>query len=92
MSRPRRVGLPWYAPEHYEALRVSLADGAKLPPNHETWRIATEQMEREVQRSGVDVVRVPIEPEAFARWCAEGGLPKDSAARARYAAEAVATG
>ncbi len=36
MIRPRCVGLPWYASEHYEALRASLADGAKLPPNYET--------------------------------------------------------
>ncbi len=53
MTRPRRIGLPWYAPENYDALRASLLDGARLPPAYETWRIATEQMEREVQRSGV---------------------------------------
>lgn len=90
MTRPRRVGLPWYAPEHYEALRASLADGPRLPPRYETWRIATEQMEREVQRSGVAVVRVPIEPAAFAAWCADSGVPADGPGRARYAAEAVA--
>lgn len=90
MNRPRRVGLPWYAPEHYEALRASLADGTKLPPHYETWRIATEQMEREVQRSGVAVVRVPIAPEAFAAWCSRTGLSSDGPARARYAAEIVA--
>ncbi|MGU3557966.1 hypothetical protein [Methylobacterium radiotolerans] len=90
MDRPRRVGLPWYAPHQYQALRTSLADGAKLPPDYETWRIATEQMEREVQRSGVEVVRVPIEPEIFAAWCERAGLPRDAAARARYAAAALA--
>ncbi|MCJ2059796.1 hypothetical protein MKL09_25100 [Methylobacterium sp. J-048] len=89
MSRPRRVGLPWYPPEHYEALRTGLADGTKLPPHYETWRIATEQMEREVQRSGVAVVRVPIEPEAFAAWCGRTGALPDGPGRARYAAEAV---
>ena len=91
MDRPRSVGLPWYAPEHYEALRASLADGGKLPPEYETWRNATEQMEREVQRSGVEVMRVPIEPDAFGAWCEESGLPRDAAARARYAAVALAT-
>ena len=90
MTRPRRVGLPWYAPEHYEALRAGLADGTKLPPHYETWRIATEQMEREVQRSGVEVVRVPIEPEGFAAWCSRTGAAGDGPGRARYAAEAVA--
>ena len=90
MSRPRSVGLAWYKPEHYVALRAGLADGAKLPPLYETWRIATEQMEREVQRSGIEVVRVPIEPDAFRAWCARSSSPSDGAARARYAAEAVA--
>lgn len=90
MSRPRRVGLPWYSLENYAALRTSLADGAKLPPLYDTWRIATEQMEREVQRSGVEVVRVPIKPDGFAAWCALNGRQSDAAARARYAAEAIA--
>ena len=87
MSRPRRVGLPWYYLENYQALRTSLDDGAKLPPLYDTWRIATEQIEQEIQRSGVEVVRVPIEPNAFAAWCARNGGQSGGAARARYAAE-----
>lgn len=89
MDRSRSVGLPWYASEHYEELRANLADGGKLPHEYETWRIATEQMEREVQRSGVEVVRVPIEPNIFAIWCERAGLPRDAAARSRYAAAAL---
>lgn len=89
MDRPRRVGLPWYEPDCYDALRARLADGDRLPPRYETWRNATEQMEREVQRSGVAVVRVPIAPDAFAAWCAQAGLSPDAVARARYAAEAL---
>ncbi len=91
MSRPRRVGLPWYAAEHYEALRANLADGGALPPHYETWRIATEQMEQVVRQSGIEVLRVPIEPDVFAAWCAREGAAPDASARARYAAEAIAT-
>lgn len=89
MSRPHRVALPWYAAEHYEALRQSLSDGGKLPVQYEAWRASTEQVEREVQCSGVEVVRVPIEPDTFAAWCKDAGLPPDGTARARYAAEAL---
>lgn len=89
MSRPRRVGLPWYASEHYEALRQSLSDGDKLPDRYEAWRVSTEQVEQEVQRSGVEVVRVPIVPETFTAWCERTGSATDGAARARYAAEAL---
>lgn len=89
MSRPSRVALPWYAAEHYEALRQSLSDGGKLPAQYEAWRASTEQVEREVQCSGVEVVRVPIEPGVFSAWCEIAGLPSDGAARARYAAAAL---
>lgn len=89
MDRPRRVALPWYAAEHYEALRQSLSDGGRLPVQYEAWRASTEQVEREVQCSGVEVVRVPIEPDAFSAWCKVAGLLADGAARARYAAEAL---
>lgn len=87
MSRPHRVGLPWYAPEHYDALRTSLADGEKLPLDYETWRAATEQMEGEVQRSGVEVIRIAIEPNRFTGWCIRNGSATDGAARAQYAQE-----
>lgn len=91
MIRPRRVGLPWYEPEHYEELRRSLDDGAKLPPAYETWRIATEQVEQQVVDSGVDVVRVLIRPGEFAAWCTQNGGASDAAARSRYAALHLAT-
>ncbi len=87
MIRPRCVGLPWYASKHYEALRANLADGAKLPPNYETWRAATEQLEGEVQRSGVEVIRIAIEPNRFTGWCIRNGYATDGAARAKYAQE-----
>ncbi len=54
-----------------------------------TWLLATEQVEREVPRSGVGVVRVAIEPDAFLARYARAGLPGDGAARSRYAAEII---
>lgn len=89
MNHPRRVALPWYAPEDYAALRAELADGAKLPLAYETWRMATEQVERVVRDSGVEVVRVPIELATFTTWCASVGTDSDGAARTRYAAETI---
>lgn len=87
MSRPRRVGLAWYGPEHYDALRRGLADGAKLPETYEAWRMSAEQVEREVTRSGVDVVRVPVDLATFRAWCERTGSVSDGSSRARYVAE-----
>ena len=89
MDRPRRVGLPWYEPQHYALLRQILSDGAKLPVHYEAWRVSTEQVEQVVQSSGVDVIRVPIEPDAFTAWCERRDSAMDSAARTRYAEEVL---
>ena len=91
MDRPRRVALPWYRADDYETLRARLADGGKLPERYETWRVATEQVEQVVQRSGVEVVRVTIEPDDFLAWCERVGLPSDGAARSRFAAEVLSS-
>jgi hypothetical protein len=90
IDRPRRVALPWYRAEHYTALKASLADGPKLPEQYETWLLSTEQVEQVVQRSGVEVVRVDIEPAVFLAWCDRAGLASDGAARIQYAAEIIA--
>lgn len=87
MDRPLHVALPWYRADDYETLRARLTDGAKLPERYETWLISTEQVEQVVQRSGVEVVRVTIEPDAFLAWCERVGLVSDGAARTRYTTE-----
>ncbi|MGU3538897.1 hypothetical protein [Methylobacterium sp. A54F] len=89
MMRPRCVGLAWYRAEHYEDLRALLADGERLPTRYDAWLVSAVQVEGEVRRSGVEVVRVLIEPGPFAAWCRRHGLALDGAARARFASEAA---
>ena len=43
-------------------------------------------MKMSVETAGLQVRRILIEPEAFARWCAEKGVEPDSAARRDYVA------
>nr|WP_276081681.1 hypothetical protein [Methylobacterium sp. GC_Met_2] len=70
-------------------MRTSLVDGGKPPPEYEMWSVATERVERKVRRSGVEVVRVPIEADVFTAWCERAGLSRDALARARFAAVAL---
>ena len=87
MERPRRVGMAWYRPDDYDRLREILVDGAKLPASYDMWRISAEQVATTVSQSGVDVVRVTLEPDVFAAWCGARGLTTDGTARARFANE-----
>ncbi|WP_298958388.1 hypothetical protein [uncultured Methylobacterium sp.] len=89
MERPRSVGMAWYRAEDYARLREVVEDAARLPASFEAWRASAEQVEREVARSGVAVVRVTVEPEAFLAWCRHHDQAPNGAARSRYANEAA---
>lgn len=90
MERPRIVGMAWYEAEDYGRLRAVMQDADRLPASYEGWVISAEQLEREVTRSGVSVIRVRLTPDAFLAWCAARDLSPNGAARARFATEAVA--
>ncbi|WP_407530665.1 hypothetical protein [Methylobacterium oryzisoli] len=90
MERPRRVGMAWYRPEDYTRLRELMQDADRLPDSYDAWRISAEQVEREVTRSGMAVIRVLITPEEFVAWCKERGVQADATARSRFASESVA--
>ena len=89
MDRPRTVGMAWFARADYPRLLDLMHDSDRLPEIYDAWRMSAEQVEGVVAGSGVAVVRVPVEPEAFAAWCAARDLRRDGAARARFATEAA---
>jgi hypothetical protein len=89
---PRTARVPWYAREDYAAILAMMEDPHILAPVYDQWLAAAQNNEREAERAGVTVVRVRIEPESFARWCAEQGIARDSRARMRYVADTAGRG
>jgi hypothetical protein len=82
--------MAWYRAEDYARLRDLMEDADRLPHSYEAWRIAAEQVEGEVTRSGIAVVRVVIAPDEFVAWCNERAVQLDGTARSRFANESVA--
>jgi len=64
-----------------------MADRHNLASTYESWLAAAENNETVGREAGLNVSRIMIEPEAFARWCAEKGVEPDSASRRDYVAE-----
>lgn len=89
-ERPRKVGVAWYRPDEYDRLRALMSDAGKLPADYASWLRSAEQVAGEVARSGIEVVRVVVETDAFRLWCEAKGIQPDGAARARYAQDSVA--
>ncbi len=81
----RRVAMPWFEPGQYRSARAIMSDADKLPADHDLWAMSANQVAQELERAGLVIVRVLIEPDAFTDWCRERGIPADSKARHAYA-------
>ncbi|MET0429310.1 MAG: hypothetical protein ABW026_12530 [Microvirga sp.] len=86
----RRIGLPWYRREDYAPLRDAMADAHILASTYEGWLAAALNNETVARQAGLDVVRVVIDPDVFAGWCAARGRAADAGARVDYVREAAA--
>ena len=84
---PRRIGLPWYSREDYLRIRDMMTDRHNLAPTYDAWLAAAENNENVGRQAGLQISRIMIEPDTFAKWCTEKGLEPDSAARTKYVAE-----
>ena len=85
----RRIGLPWYRREDYATLRAGMADPHGLASTYEGWLAAALNNEAVARQAGLDVVRVVVDPLAFAEWCAMRVRPADAGARVAYVKEAA---
>jgi len=83
----RRIALPWYSRETYPGILAVVADRHNFAATYDQWLMAAENNELVARQAGLEVDRVMIEPEAFARFCAEKGIAPDSAARMNYVSE-----
>lgn len=80
------IGIPWYTRENYDRCLAMFADAQKLPRTFDDWLVRAEEAEKERTDQGMLVLRAVIEPEEFARWCADHGYAHiDTKARADFA-------
>ena len=80
------AAVPWYlSAEIYEAFRQTASDQADFFASHAEWLEAALEHERQAEKYGVTIVRVRMDPGAFAVWCAEQRRTNDAAARSEFA-------
>jgi hypothetical protein len=79
-----------FAAEQYDALLRIVEDSALLPPTWDAWRRGFDDRLTSLRRRGTEAVVVPVELEAFVRWCADQGVRCDAESRLEYAENAAA--
>src|SRR5262245_22861293 len=86
---PPPKGVYWIREDDYATLRKLFIDGSALPASYKDWLRMAEEMERGLKAYGHPVMRVPIDPLAFAEWCAAQGTTPGREGRKTFVAAAV---
>ncbi len=85
----RAVGVYWLEEADYPAAQQIFEDGNTLPRSWKEWLKIAQEMEQGLKAYGHPVMRVRIEPVAFAAWCAENGTTPGRQGRRMFVAAAV---
>jgi hypothetical protein len=82
---PAPVGIAWYRREDFARLRAMYVDADEVPETYEAWLDKAMKFMGQMTLEGFYMVKVYLDPEAFAAWCESHGLEMDGKARAEYA-------
>jgi hypothetical protein len=89
MMKVTTIGVAWYRPEDWAALKSMFVDSDKLQENYQDWLHDAEELEKDLSEAGHLVKRVHLDPKTFPGWCTLRGLRPDAAARSQFASEFV---
>jgi hypothetical protein len=81
------LGIPWYGPSDWHALRAVAVDPDELESSYDEWLRLCSQSCAELSADGIDVKRIHIDAAELIRWCRERRIPLDARARAHFASE-----
>ena len=79
------AGIGWYTKEQWpEYIRLMEGD---IDETHEAWYKKALELEKKMEKEGIEIVRVPIDLSAFDLWCKMHKRKPDGASRAEYVGE-----
>jgi hypothetical protein len=84
------VGFAWYANEHtWAEMKAFAEDPERYENSYAEWVAMVSKTMANFDKSGLQLVKVPMEPEGFRQWLLANGGKNDASARAAYASEKV---
>ncbi|QIF02693.1 hypothetical protein [Roseimicrobium sp. ORNL1] len=90
-QRPKAViGVAWYASEHtWAEMKAFAEDPDRYENSYAEWEAIASETVANFGKQGIELVRVPIEPEVFRQWLETRSGKNDANSRAAYASEKV---
>ena len=78
------VGITWYRPEQYLAVRAICNDSDSMDPTYQVWQAGAEKAMRELQSQGATVERIDFDLDEFKMWCSANAKPPNASSRAAF--------
>ncbi|HZI72419.1 MAG TPA: hypothetical protein VFD73_00035 [Gemmatimonadales bacterium] len=78
------VGMGWYRSKDWKRLLQVISDRDEMYDSHAEWLAEAQRAERAVAAEGIQVKRVPVDPDELAAWCVIRGRTPNAAARAEF--------
>ena len=78
------TGIVWFQPENYGRMAAMFEDHFGIDSTYEEWLYAAESRRQSLERSGVKVLCVELDPDEFPVWCKAMGMRLDSESRRAY--------
>ncbi|AYL65685.1 MULTISPECIES: hypothetical protein [Citrobacter] len=70
----RPISVFWFKNRaQYDSCKEVLTDSWVLPDDYRDWLIRFNQMIERYERSGIQVIKIEIEPNEFSVWCLSNG-------------------
>jgi hypothetical protein len=85
----KRVALVRFRAADWPRWQATAADPERFAEPFEAWRAGAEAMARRLERAGLEVVWIDLDPDRIAAWCRSRGYANDNEKRFQYAAEQI---
>ena len=81
------MAIAWYTREEWDAVRREASDAEVFDANYDEWQANATRVLDQLREQGVPVQRIAVGAVELRTWCQQQGIPQNSKARSRYAAE-----
>jgi hypothetical protein len=78
------VGIAWYRPEEYSAVKAFCEDRDTMDTTYEIWRRGVEKVERELRADGTEVVRIDFSLADFKLWSSTHAQKANASSRSAF--------
>ena len=85
MAKPKTlVGITWYRPDQYDAVRTYCDDRDSMDATYQLWKTGVEKAMRQLRSEGNEVVPIDFDLDEFKRWCSANEKRPIASSRSAY--------